>query len=172
MSQVVGNTALAYARVWHHVDASERILGKLAERIALVLMGKHKPIYDPSVDCGDYVIVTNSRAVRVTGKKQEQLLFRKHSMFPGGLKETPYESMMVKNPDHVIRHAVSGMLPKNKLRERRLDRLKIFPSENMGILGMNIMRSWEDGTLPSDFDPSKPVTGLTLRELREKCQSP
>lgn len=71
----------------------------------------------------------------------------------------------------VIRHAVSGMLPKNKLRERRLDRLKIFPSENMGILGMNIMRSWEDGTLPSDFDPSKPVTGLTLRELREKRQS-
>ncbi|KAJ8463936.1 hypothetical protein ONZ45_g3393 [Pleurotus djamor] len=159
MSQAIGNTALAYARVWHHVDASERVLGKLAERIALVLMGKHKPIYDPSVDCGDYVIVTNSRNVKVTGNKAQQLLFRKHSMFPGGLKETPYEDMMVKNPDEIIRHAVSGMLPKNKLRDRRLERLYVFPSYRMGILGGNIMRSWEDGTLPPDWDPKTPTLG-------------
>ncbi|KAF9554504.1 50S ribosomal protein L13 [Agrocybe pediades] len=167
MSQSVGNTALAYARVWHHVDASDRVLGKLAERIALVLMGKHKPIYDPSVDCGDYVIVTNSRKVKVTGRKSEQLLFRKHSMFPGGLKETPYEAMMEKNPDEIIRHAVSGMLPKNKLRERRLERLKIFPAHRMGILGANIMRSWDDGTLPPDFSPSIPTTSETLKLLAE-----
>jgi large subunit ribosomal protein L13 len=114
-------TALAYARVWHHVDASDRILGKLAERIALVLMGKHKPIYDPSgmynsnasvsltvyikfkmtVDCGDYVIVTNSRKVKVTGRKEDQLVYRKHTMYPGGLKETPYKEMMIKKPDEV-----------------------------------------------------------------------
>lgn len=117
-SDLHSQTGLAYARVWHHVDASDRILGKLAERIALVLMGKHKPIYDPSgtcdiialswkalilytVDCGDYVIVTNSRRVKVTGRKEEQLLFRKHSMFPGGLKETPYKAMKTKNPDEV-----------------------------------------------------------------------
>ncbi|KAF8165893.1 ribosomal protein L13 domain-containing protein [Crassisporium funariophilum] len=172
MSQVVGNTALAYARVWHHVDASDRILGKLAERIALVLMGKHKPIYDPSVDCGDYVIVTNSRSVKVTGRKEEQLLFRKHSMFPGGLKETPYKDMKSKNPDEIIRHAVSGMLPKNKLRERRLERLKIFPSERMGILGANIMRSWDDGTLPPDFNPSTPTTSQTIQKLRDANQRP
>ncbi|SJL02628.1 related to 50S ribosomal protein L13 [Armillaria ostoyae] len=101
MSQVVGNTALAYARVWHQVDATDRILGKLAERIALVLMGKHKPIYDPSVDCGDYVIVTNCLKVKVTGRKPEQFLYRKHSMYPGGLKETPYKDMMVKKPEEV-----------------------------------------------------------------------
>ncbi|KAF8650951.1 hypothetical protein AX16_005016 [Volvariella volvacea WC 439] len=167
MSQAVGNTALAYARVWHHVDASERVLGKLAERIALVLMGKHKPIYNPSVDCGDYVIVTNARNVKVTGRKDEQLLYRKHSMYPGGLKETPYQHMMQKNPDEIIRHAVSGMLPKNKLRERRLERLKIFPSSNMGILGANILRSWDDGTLPPDYDPKVPTTAETLKALEE-----
>lgn len=167
MSQVVGNTALAYARVWHHVDASDRILGKLAQRIALALMGKHKPIYDPSVDCGDYVIVTNSRRVKATGRKEEQLLFRKHSMFPGGLKETPYKDMKKRHPEEIIRQAVSGMLPKNKLRERRLERLKIFPSDRMGILGGNIMRSWDDGTLPADWDPSVPTTSKTLQELRE-----
>ncbi|KAK0447690.1 ribosomal protein L13 domain-containing protein [Armillaria borealis] len=159
MSQVVGNTALAYARVWHQVDATDRILGKLAERIALVLMGKHKPIYDPSVDCGDYVIVTNCLKVKVTGRKPEQFLYRKHSMYPGGLKETPYKDMMVKKPEEIIRHAVSGMLPKNKLRERRLERLRIFPADEMGILEANLLRSWEDGTLPSDWNPTKLVAG-------------
>ncbi|KAF8703064.1 hypothetical protein AX14_014242 [Amanita brunnescens Koide BX004] len=164
MSQLVGNTALAYARVWHHVDATDRILGKLAERIALVLMGKHKPIYDPSVDCGDYVIVTNAKHIRVTGRKEEQLIYRKHSMYPGGLKETPYKAMMDKKADEIIRQAVSGMLPKNKLRDRRLERLKIFPSFQMGKLGGNVLRSWEDGTLPLDYDPSRPTTSRTLRE--------
>ncbi|KAJ3505209.1 hypothetical protein NLJ89_g7537 [Agrocybe chaxingu] len=168
MSQAVGNTALAYARVWHHVDASDRVLGKLAERIALVLMGKHKPIYDPSVDCGDYVIVTNSRKVKVTGRKEEQLLYRKHTMYPGGLKETPYKTMKDRHPDEIIRKAVSGMLPKNKLRERRLERLKVFPSYRMGILGANIMRSFEDGTIPPNFDPKHPTTSQTLMKLREK----
>jgi len=164
MSQAVGNTALAYARIWHHVDASDRVLGKLAERIALVLMGKHKPIYDPSVDCGDYVIVTNSRNVKVTGKKDEQLLYRKHSMYPGGLKETPYKDMKQRNPDEILRHAVSGMLPKNKLRERRLERLRIFPSYNMGVMGSNVLKSWDHGTLPPDYDPTKPMTTQSLQQ--------
>ncbi|KAG2013009.1 mitochondrial 54S ribosomal protein YmL23 [Coprinopsis cinerea AmutBmut pab1-1] len=171
MSQAVGNTTLAYARVWHHVDASDRVLGKLAERIALVLMGKHKPIYDPSIDCGDYVVVTNARSVKVTGKKEEQLLYRKHTMFPGGLKETPYKTMQERKPDEIIRHAVSGMLPKNKLRDRRLERLKIFPGDRMGIVGGNILKSWEDGSLPQNFDPSVPTTSKTLTALREAQQS-
>ncbi|KAJ7197254.1 ribosomal protein L13 domain-containing protein [Mycena pura] len=157
-------TALAYARLWHHVDATDRVLGKLAERIALVLMGKHKPIYDPGVDSGDYVLVTNARRVLVTGRKSEQLLYRKHSMYPGGLKETPYNAMMIKNPDEIIRHAVSGMLPKNKLRERRLERLRIFPSFHMGKMGGNILRSWDDGTLPSDWNPCIPTTTMSLQK--------
>ncbi|KIY51745.1 50S ribosomal protein L13 [Fistulina hepatica ATCC 64428] len=166
MSQVVGNTALAYARVWHHVDATDRIVGKLAERIALVLMGKHKPIYDPSVDCGDYVVVTNCRSIKTTGNKDTQVMFRKHTMYPGGLKEIPYDRMMERKPDEILRHAVSGMLPKNKLRERRLARLKIFSGDRMGIIGSNILRSWEDGTLPPDFDPSTPVTSKTLEMVQ------
>ncbi|KAJ3574689.1 hypothetical protein NP233_g1604 [Leucocoprinus birnbaumii] len=164
MSQAVGNTALAYARVWHHVDASDRVLGKLAERIALVLMGKHKPIYDPSVDCGDYVIVTNSRQVKVSGRKDEQLLFRKHTMYAGGLKEAPYKDVLDKDPARIIRQAVSGMLPKNKLRDRRLERLKIFPGQHMGKVGANVLKSWDDGTLPPDHDPHRVTTSETLKE--------
>ncbi|KAJ8594011.1 ribosomal protein L13 [Rhizopogon salebrosus TDB-379] len=151
MSQAVGNTALAYARVWHHVSASDRVLGKLAERIALVLMGKHKPIYDKSLDCGDYVVVTNAKNIKVTGRKDEQLVYRKHTMFPGGLKETEYKDMMENKPYEIIRHAVSGMLPKNKLRERRLARLKVFGGSNMGIYRGNILKRWEDGTLSDDY---------------------
>ncbi|KAH9965118.1 60S ribosomal protein L23 [Lactifluus volemus] len=147
MSQAIGNTALAYARVWHHADAKDRILGKLAERIAIVLMGKHKPIYDPSVDCGDYVVVTNAGQVKVTGRKADQIMYRKHTQYPGGLKETKYKDMLEKKPDEVIRKAVSGMLPKNKLRERRLERLRIFEGTDMGIFQKNILKRWEDGTL-------------------------
>ncbi|PFH50403.1 hypothetical protein AMATHDRAFT_145169 [Amanita thiersii Skay4041] len=176
MSQVVGNTALAYARIWHHVDARNRTLGKLAERIALVLMGKHKPIYDPSLDCGDYVVVTNASQLRVTGNKAEQLVYRKHSMYPGGLKETPYKDMMGRGKERgggrvegrsreVLKHAVAGMLPKNRLREKRLERLKVFPAEQMGRVGVNVMKRWEDGTLPPDYDPSRErmTTGKMLK---------
>jgi len=117
--QHISQTALAYARVWHHVDASDRILGKLAERIALVLMGKHKPIFDAAgslhcswthttcfiylfeADCGDYVVVTNAKRVKVSGRKDEQVLYRKHTMYPGGLKEIKYKEMMQRKPDEV-----------------------------------------------------------------------
>ncbi|BGP22438.1 50S ribosomal protein l13 [Rhodotorula toruloides] len=125
-NSVVGNTALAYARAWRGVDADGQILGRLATRIAIVLMGKHKPIYDPATDCGDYVVVTNCDKIRVTGKKAEQKVYRHHTMFPGGLKTITYKTMMEKNPEQIIRKAVSGMLPKNRLREPRLERLKIF----------------------------------------------
>jgi large subunit ribosomal protein L13 len=120
-------------------------------------MGKHKPIYNPSVDCGDYVIVTNCKKIRVSGRKEEQLLLRKHTMYPGGLQEIPYRDMMTKKPEEIIRRAVSGMLPKNKLRDRRMERLRIFPGEHSGILNANVMRSWHDGTLLQDWDPTKLV---------------
>ncbi|CUA77902.1 50S ribosomal protein L13 [Rubrobacter xylanophilus DSM 9941] [Rhizoctonia solani] len=142
MSQRIGPTALAYARTWHHVDASNRVLGKLAQRIAIVLMGKHKPIFDKGVDCGDYVCVTNARKVVVTGRKADQIVYRHHTMYPGGLKEIKYKTMMERKPDEIIRQAVSGMLPKNKLRERRLERLRIFEgAENP--LQDNVKKNWE-----------------------------
>ncbi|KAI6100157.1 ribosomal protein L13-domain-containing protein [Pisolithus croceorrhizus] len=151
MSQAIGNTALAYARVWHHVDASDRILGKLAQRIAYVLMGKHKPVYDKGIDCGDYVVVTNARNIQVSGRKEEQLVYRKHTMYPGGLKEEKFSDLLEKKPHEIIVHAVSGMLPKNKLRNRRLARLKVFGGSNMGIYRNNILKRWEDGTLSDDY---------------------
>ncbi|PWN90166.1 putative MRPL23-mitochondrial ribosomal protein, large subunit [Acaromyces ingoldii] len=131
MSQTIGNTSLAFSRAWHHVSARDRVLGKLAVNIASVLMGKHKPggIYDPSVDAGDYVVVTDAKRVVVTGNKADQKVYYRHSMYPGGLKVTKYAEMMEKKPEEVIRKAVSGMLPKNKLRDRRLERLLIFPDE-------------------------------------------
>jgi len=134
-------------RAWHHVDASERILGKLADRIAIVLMGKHKPIYDASTDCGDYVVVTNAAQVKVTGRKEAQKVYRHHTMFPGGLKEVKYRDMKEKKPDEIIRKAVAGMLPKNKLRDRRLERLRIFSDDDMGPFKNNLIQRWEDGSL-------------------------
>ncbi|TFK46977.1 60S ribosomal protein L23 [Heliocybe sulcata] len=160
MSQALGNTALAYARLWHQVDASDRILGKLAERIAIVLMGKHKPIYDPSVDCGDYVIVSNASKVKVTGRKPDQKLYRTHSMYPGNLKEVKYKDMMVKKPDEIIRLAVAGMLPKNNLRHRRLERLRIFAGSDTGTLGANVVKRWQDGTLQPHV-PAKPTAAAS-----------
>ncbi|KAB5592750.1 50S ribosomal protein L13 [Ceratobasidium theobromae] len=142
MSQRIGPTALAYARAWHHVDATGRVLGKLAQRIAIVLMGKHKPIFDKGADCGDYVCVTNARKVVVTGRKADQIVYRHHTMYPGGLKEISYKAMMEKKPDEIIRQAVSGMLPKNRLRDRRLERLRIFEGSENPLQG-NIKKSWE-----------------------------
>ncbi|ORZ25743.1 50S ribosomal protein L13 [Absidia repens] len=126
MSQAVGNTALAYARVWHVVDARQRVLGRLATNVATTLMGKHKPIYDPAADCGDYVVVVNAKDILVTGKKAEQKLYRHHTGHPGGLKEINFANLMEKDSTESIRKAVSGMLPKNRLRDVRLNRLMIF----------------------------------------------
>ncbi|KAJ2612139.1 54S ribosomal protein L23, mitochondrial [Coemansia sp. RSA 1365] len=127
MSTGIGNTALAYARVWHLVDARGQILGRLGSQIALTLMGKHKPIYDPSSDCGDYVVLVNARHIGISGRKREQKLYRHHTQFPGGLKEITFDRLQEKSPDKIIEKAVSGMLPKNRLRKVRLGRLFIFP---------------------------------------------
>ncbi|CAB4486459.1 ribosomal protein L13 [Rhizophagus irregularis] len=162
MSQAIGNTALAYARVWHLVDARQRILGRMATRIATTLMGKHKPIYDPASDCGDYVVVINAKEVIVTGKKAEQKLYRHHTGYPGGLKEIVYKDLQEKKPDEIIRKAVSGMLPKNKLRENRLSRLYVFPDEE-NPYEQNITKIY-DKPLVDQFGLPK----LTKSEKRKK----
>ncbi|KAJ1996879.1 54S ribosomal protein L23, mitochondrial, partial [Coemansia thaxteri] len=120
-------TALAYARVWHLVDARGQVLGRLGTQIAQTLMGKHKPIYDPASDCGDYVVVVNAKHVAVTGRKRELKLYRHHTGFPGGLKEITMAQLQQKNPEKIIEKAVSGMLPKNRLRKVRMERLLVFP---------------------------------------------
>ncbi|KAF2860263.1 hypothetical protein K470DRAFT_276999 [Piedraia hortae CBS 480.64] len=132
MSQFAGKTRLAYARVWHHVDLAPgvgppRPLGRLASRIAFTLMGKNKPIYDPSTDCGDYVVVTNCHYLHTTGRKREKEKYYTHTTRPGSLKSITMERLMEKwGGGEVLKRAVSGMLPKNRLREPRLARLKCF----------------------------------------------
>ncbi|MEA1912435.1 MAG: 50S ribosomal protein L13 [candidate division WOR-3 bacterium] len=117
-------------RDWWIIDAKDKILGRLASRIAIILRGKHKPEFTPHIDNGDFVIVINADKVRLTGKKVEQKLYRHHSGYLGGLKEIPLSKKMEKDPEGVIIHAVSGMLPKNKLGRKMIKKLKVYPGEN------------------------------------------
>ncbi|KAI9700747.1 MAG: 54S ribosomal protein L13 [Candelina mexicana] len=129
MSQTVGRTNLAYSRAWHAIDVGtdSRPLGRIASQIAIVLMGKHKPTWDPSTDCGDYVVATSCHDLHTTGKKRFQKKYYRHNTRPGSLKEITMDRMFAKwGGAEVLRKAVSGMLPKNRLRDKRLARLKAF----------------------------------------------
>jgi len=117
-------------REWHLVDAADKVLGRLTPQIAKLLQGKHKRSYVPSLDMGDYVVVINAKKIKVTGKKQEQKIYTRYSGYPGGLKKIPFEKLKENRPEEIIKHAVSGMLPKNKLRKKRIARLYVFPDEN------------------------------------------
>ncbi len=113
-------------RKWYVVDASGKILGRLASQIAIRLMGKHKPIYTPHVDTGDYIIVINAEKIRLTGKKWEKKLYYRHSGYMGGLKVLTAKQMWEKRPERLIELAVKRMLPKNKLGRKMLKKLKIY----------------------------------------------
>ena len=113
-------------RDWHLLDAQDQILGRLATQASFWLIGKNKPYYAPYLDCGDYVVVINTKSVKVSGKKEQQKIYYRHSGYPGGFSQTRFEEQMAKDPRKVILHAVSGMLPKNKLRSERLRRLRVF----------------------------------------------
>ncbi len=113
-------------RDWHLEDASNKILGKLAVKIATKLIGKHKPTYTPHVDAGDYVVVTNASQVKLTRNKGEKKMYRWHTGYTGALKEKTFNEMIIRSPEKVIRLAVKNMLPKNKHRKSRLARLKVY----------------------------------------------
>jgi len=113
-------------RKWYVVDARGQTLGRLASEVAKLVRGKHKPIYSPSMDVGDYVIVVNAEQVRVTGKKMDQKMYYRHSGYPGGLKEISLRRMLEEHPTRVIEHAVRGMLPKNRLGRKMIKKLKIY----------------------------------------------
>lgn len=113
-------------REWHVIDASGKTLGRLASEVAQLLRGKHKPIYVPYLDTGDFVVVINASKVRVTGKKAEQKNYYHHSGYPGGLKSTSYAKMMETHPTRVIKHAVKGMLPHNRLGAAMFNKLKVY----------------------------------------------
>ena len=111
---------------WYVIDAEDKTLGKVAAEIAMILRGKKKPIYTPHVDCGDYVVVVNAEKVAVTGKKEKQKIYKSHSGYPGGFKETTLAELRAKKPEEIIRHAVKGMMPKGKLGRQMFKKLKVY----------------------------------------------
>ena len=113
-------------RDWFVVDAEGKVLGRVATTIANILRGKHKPTFSPSVDTGDFVIVLNAGKIELTGNKADGKVYYSHSGFPGGLKSATAGQMLAKKPEEVIRKAVKGMLPKNKLARHMLKKLKIY----------------------------------------------
>ena len=113
-------------RKWYVIDAEGKTLGKLAVEAAIILRGKKKPIYTPHIDTGDYVIVINAEKVCVTGKKESDKIYKHHSGYPGGLKETPLKELRAKQPEEIIRHAVKGMMPKGKLGRQMFKKLKVY----------------------------------------------
>ncbi|MBW2637444.1 MAG: 50S ribosomal protein L13 [Deltaproteobacteria bacterium] len=114
------------SRDWYVVDASDKVLGRLAAEIAVRLRGKHKPIYTPHVDTGDFIVVVNADKITLTGNKLKQKIYYRHSGYPGGLKSTTAEKMREKKPENLLRIAVKGMLPKNRLGRQMLGKLKIY----------------------------------------------
>jgi len=111
---------------WYVVDAKDKVLGRLATQIAMRLRGKHKPIFTPHADTGDFVVVVNAEQVAMTGRKWEKKIYYRHSGYVGGLKETSARELLAKKPRDILRFAVKGMLPKNSLGRRQLKKLKIY----------------------------------------------
>jgi len=117
-------------RDWYVVDAKGLTLGRLAAKIAPILKGKHKPIYTPHLDCGDFVIVVNADKVRVTGRKLDQKVYFQYSGYPGGISSTVLRDQLAKHPERVLEAAVRGMLPKNRLGRRMIKKLKVYAGDS------------------------------------------
>ncbi|MBQ8590449.1 MAG: 50S ribosomal protein L13 [Firmicutes bacterium] len=113
-------------RKWYILDAEGQTLGRLASEAASILRGKKKPIYTPHVDCGDYVIIINAEKIEVTGKKRQEKIYKRHTGYPGGLKEITFEKLLEKKPEEILRHAVKGMLPKGPLGRDMAKKLKVY----------------------------------------------
>lgn len=116
-------------REWHVIDATDVVLGRLASQVAVLLRGKHKPIFAPHVDTGDFVIVINAEKIALTGQKLEQKMDYRHSGFPGGLRATNYVELLATNPRRAIEKAVKGMLPHNKLSDAQITKLKVYAGD-------------------------------------------
>ncbi len=114
-------------RKWYLIDAKGKVLGRVAAEVARILRGKNKPTFTPHVDCGDFVIVINAKHVKLTGRKWEQKKYYRHSGYIGGLKEIKAVDMLKKYPERLVVHAVKGMLPKNRLGNRLITKLKVYP---------------------------------------------
>ncbi|HKZ34589.1 MAG TPA: 50S ribosomal protein L13 [Patescibacteria group bacterium] len=116
-------------REWHLVDAKDQVLGRLASNVATLLMGKKKSYYVPYMDCGDFVVVINAQDVKLTGRKEQQKVYTRYSGYPGGLKKTKADRMRKERPMYIVRHAVKGMLPKNKIGDKMIKKLFVYKGE-------------------------------------------
>lgn len=115
---------------WYLIDAKDQVLGRLAAKVARIIRGKHKAVFTPNTDTGDYVIVINADKIRLTGKRESLKTYFHHSMYPGGVKIRSFAEMMSKNPEFVIENAVRGMLPKTRLGRKLIKKLKVYAGEN------------------------------------------
>jgi len=125
-------------RNWYLIDANEKILGRLATKVATILRGKNKINFENSVDLGDYVVIINAEKIKLTGKKEEQKLYRHHTGYPGALKEISYKEMSQKKPDYIIKKAIKGMLPNNRLSRKLIKRLKVYCGAQHPHIAQNI----------------------------------
>jgi len=116
----------AIEKKWWLIDAEGVVLGRLATKVAIILRGKNKPIYTPFFDTGDFVVIVNAEKIKITGKKEEQKTYYRHSGYMGGLKEISYKKMLSSHHERIIKHAISGMMAKNKLNRKILKKLKIY----------------------------------------------
>ena len=126
MKTTIGAREQDIQRNWYVVDAQGQTLGRLATRVASVLRGKHKPLYTPHVDCGDYVVIVNAEKIHTTGQRLTQKKYYRHSGYPGGLKEVTLRDQLQKFPNRVLEQAVRGMLPKNRLGRQMFKKLKVY----------------------------------------------
>lgn len=116
-------------RKWYVVDAKDLVLGRLATKVASVIRGKHKPVFTPNMDTGDFVIVVNADKIKMTGKREIQKTYFSHSGYPGGVRIRTYSELMEKNPELIIEKAVKGMLPKNRLGRKLIKKLKVYAGD-------------------------------------------
>lgn len=116
-------------RKWYIVDARDQVLGRLAAQVARIIRGKHKPIFTPNMDTGDFVIVINADKIKMTGKRELQKTYFSHSGYPGGVRIRSFAEMMEKHPDRIIQKAVKGMLPKNRLGRQLIKKLKVYAGD-------------------------------------------
>ena len=124
--KTISANAATVTKEWVLIDATDAVVGRLASQVAKILRGKNKPNFTPHVDCGDYVIVINAEKVEVTGKKRKEKIYKRHTGYPGGLREISFEKLQAKKPEEIIRHAVKGMMPDGALGRQMYKKLKVY----------------------------------------------
>ena len=129
MNTTTATKANDIKREWHLIDVKDQTLGRVSSKIAQLLMGKGKPYFVRNLDCGDYVVIVNAKNVKVTGRKEVQKRYNRHSGYPGGFKSETLKELRIRKPEEIITHAVKGMLPDNRLQDRMLARLFVFSGE-------------------------------------------